>query len=389
MQSRIQRRRLGRTELLVSELSLGAMNLRKLDTIDEAYEILNYVIDQGVNLIDTARAYNGVNGSGETVESEVLVGNTIRSRSDLDEPIVVVTKGHGYTPAQFDEDLALSLAKLGVEGRGDLRIGRNPIYLVYFYHGLNAERWETITSSGSLDRALEAKAQGVVNFIGFSSHHRDAAAIKAALDTDLFDVIELPYSIFNRSLGEDGSVDLLKYAYDRNVGVINMKAFGGNSMPDMYNILQEYVDIDYRAMLGFCLSNPYISTVDAGARYVNEFSLDIDTATSPRPDPKEIARLKAEASKIADCLQGLCRECIHCLEKFKCPQGVDFPAVLSVYSRYLLNTRLGRDIEEFRAKYRAICKDAPDCIECGQCLPWCEYKLEIPRMLREAREALG
>jgi len=389
VKSNINRRRLGRTELFVSELSYGAMNLRLLDTVDEAYEILDYVLDQGVNLIDTARAYNGVNGSGEMVESEVLVGNTIRRRSDLDEPIVVVTKGHGYTPDQFDEDLSISLSKLGVEGRGSLRIGNNPIYLVYLYHGLNEERWETIKSSGSLKRALEAKAQGVVNFIGFSSHYRNVPEIKDALDTDAFDVVELPYNIFNRSLGEDGRIDLLKYAYEKDVGIINMKAFGGNSMPAMYNVLREYINIDYRAMLNFCLSNPYISTVDAGARYVNEFSLDVDAATGPRPTPEELTKLKNEASKIADCLQGLCRECMHCLEKFQCPQGVDFPAVLSVYSRYLLNKRLGRDIEEFKAKYQKLRENAERCIACEECLPWCEYKLNIPAMLSEARQALG
>lgn len=389
MKSRIKRRRLGRTGLCVSELSYGAMNLRLLDTIDEAYEILDYVLDQGINLIDTARAYNGVNGNGEMVESEVLVGDAIRRRTDLDEPIVVVTKGHGYTPSQLDEDLSASLSKLEVTGKGDLRIGKNPIYLVYFYHGLNQERWETIVSSGSLERALEAKSQGIVSFIGFSSHYRNAPEIKAALDADVFDVIELPYNIFNASLGEDGEINLLKYAHERDVGVINMKAFGGNSMPDMYNVLQEHIDIDYRAMLNFCLSNPYITTVDAGARYVNEFSLDIDTATSPRPTPEELARLKNEASKIADCLQGLCRECMHCIEKFRCPHGVDFPAVLSVYSRYLLNKRLGRDVEEFKAQYRRQQENAGKCTGCGECLSWCEYKLNIPVMLREARETLS
>ena len=36
MKSRIRRRRLGKTGLYVSELSFGAMNLRMLDTTDEA-----------------------------------------------------------------------------------------------------------------------------------------------------------------------------------------------------------------------------------------------------------------------------------------------------------------------------------------------------------------
>ena len=89
---KIGRRRFGRTELQVTELAFGAMNLRRLDTAEEAYTILNYVLDQGVNLIDTARGYSGENKEGALVESEVLVGNAIRNRTDLSEPIIVVNK---------------------------------------------------------------------------------------------------------------------------------------------------------------------------------------------------------------------------------------------------------------------------------------------------------
>jgi aryl-alcohol dehydrogenase-like predicted oxidoreductase len=75
VESIIKRRKFGRTGLYVSELSFGAMNLRRLATSEEAYTILNYVLDLGVNLIDTARAYNGQNSSDEMIESEVLVGD--------------------------------------------------------------------------------------------------------------------------------------------------------------------------------------------------------------------------------------------------------------------------------------------------------------------------
>ena len=88
-------------------------------------------------------------------------------------------------------------------------------------------------------------------------------------------------------------------------------------------------------------------------------------------------------------MHGICRECIHCLEKFACPQGVDFPAVLSIYSRYLVNKRLGKDVCEFAGRYGDVKEDAESCIECGECLPWCEYKLNIPVMIRSAREQLG
>lgn len=385
----IKRRSFGRTGLHVTELGFGAMNLRLLDTLDEAYEIVNYVLDQGVNLIDTARAYNGQNKQGTLVESEVIVGNTIRQRTDLSEPVVVVTKGHGYTMEALEEDLNTSLRKLGISGKGDLTIGSNPVKLVYFFHGINQQRWDTMRKSGVLERAQALREQGVVNYIGFSSHYANVPEIKEALDTGIFDVIELPYNIFNRSLGEDGAFNVLAYAYEKQVGIINMKAFGGNSTPAIYNILRDYVSIDYSTMLNFCLANPYISTVDAGARYVSEFREDVETALGPRLSPQQIADLKQEADKVAPLMRHVCRECLHCTEKFSCPQEVDFPQILAVYSRYTISQSLGRDTSEFVAQYRELEENAQNCVECGDCLQWCEYKLKIPELIRKAREMLA
>ena len=102
-----------------------------------------------------------------------------------------------------------------------------------------------------------------------------------------------------------------------------------------------------------------------------------------------IERLKAEADKIAGCMHGICRECMHCLREVRLSAGADFPAVLSLYSRYLVNKRLGKDIRRFADRYSEIGEHAERCIECGECLPWCEYKLDIPAMIRSAREELG
>lgn len=389
MDSRVKRRKFGNTGLYVSEVSLGAMNVRMLDNTEQAYTLLNHVIDCGINLIDTARGYTGTNKAGEFVESEVLVGNVIRNRKDIDEPIVIVTKGHGYDSKDYDGDLHTSLGKLGIEGKGTLKIGDNEVRLVYFYHGLNADRWKTMKETKSLEKAIDYKKQGVISHIGFSSHYGDTEAIKEALDTGIFEVIELPYNIFNRSLGGDGGMDLIKYAYDRGVAVINMKAFSGNSMPPIYNILREYVNIDYSSMLDFCLSNKYISTVDAGTRYPEEFDYDINVSCSERMSKEKMDLLIKEADKISFVLKGICRECMHCMEKFECPQKVDFPGILAIYSRYRIVNGLGRDASEYVKQYQRLLQNATECIECGQCMPWCDYKLKIPQMLKKAHEVLG
>lgn len=379
----IKRRRLGRTGLMVTELGWGAMNLRNTGSFDKAYEISHKVLDSGINIIDTARAYKG-ECEGRMMESEKIVGEVIRSRTDLKEPIVIITKGHGYTINELYEHLEESRTALGITGNHDLRIGDNPVVLVYFLHGLKQDRWEIVQGSGVLDELKKIKEQGLVNFVGFSSHYPDTKEIKAAIDTGVFDVTELPYNVFNRSIGEDGAIDLLKYAFDADMGIINMKAFDGNGMSSAYPILKEFMDIDYPKMLNFCLSNPYISTIDAGIRFERELEMDLAVAKGPRFSESELATLKKEGDKISGATKNLCRECTHCNEKFTCPEGINFMDALSFHSRFGLSKRFDKDASEFAASYSALEKSGRDCTECGACLKWCEYKLNIPVMLKAA-----
>jgi aryl-alcohol dehydrogenase-like predicted oxidoreductase len=119
----LKKRRLGRTELMVTELSFGAMNLRLLKSHAEAQALVHTVLDHQVNLIDTARAYQAEIEPGVILESEQVVGEVIRQRKNLAEPLVIVTKGHAYTIESMEEELAASLRTLGVSGKGTLKIG--------------------------------------------------------------------------------------------------------------------------------------------------------------------------------------------------------------------------------------------------------------------------
>ena len=52
-------------------------------------------------------------------------------------------------------------------------------------------------------------------------------------------------------------------------------------------------------------------------------------------------------------------------------------------------TSLGKDVEQYRKQYQTLPMKGADCLECGACLEWCEYKLNIPKLLKEAEEKLG
>lgn len=387
MKTIVKRRPLGATGLTVSEVSLGAMNLRMLQNRDEGVRLVNYALDQGINLIDTARAYKGTTQSGEDIQSEEIVGSVIRSRTDLDEPIVIVTKGHGYNPEDFEADLMLSHKTLGIEKRENgLFIGQTEIKLVVFMHGIKEDRWGEIQSTGAIDRARELKNQGWFHFLGFSSHYGDGPTIRAALDTGAYQVIELPYNVYNRTLGEDGPFDFLQYAHDKGIGIVNMKAFNGNGMVATSKLIEDLCSITYEDMLKFCLSNPYISTVDAGARFPEEFLADTKVSLLPHLTVEERQALKEEADKISGLFNNICRECMHCLEKFQCPQGIPFPEILGLHSRYTIAKTLGKDSAPYAGRYAQMTGPKADaCVGCGGCNAWCEYHLDIPAMMEQVR----
>lgn len=393
MKTSIKRRPFGKTGLNVSEISFGAMNLRMLPDLETVDKLINDVLDQGINLIDTARAYDtradAKNTTGVFISSEIMLGKAISARTDIDEPLVIVSKGHGYSPEEFDKHLSESRERMQIRNEnGKLYIGKTEIILVYLMHGIKNDRWETMLSSGVFTHAVKKQQEGLFNYLGFSSHYGDTEVIKNAIESGYYQVCELPYNVYNTSLGEEGEIDLIKLAYDHGMGVINMKAFNGNGTTAIFKQINSLTGIGYADMARFCLSNPYISTIDAGVRSIDEFQTDAEAAAQPLMTADERAELRDKARKVSPHLNSICRECMHCVEKFECPQSVDFPRILGMHGRYTISNSLGFDISGFKDEYTAFDPSASACIACGSCNEWCEYHLDIPSMLATTAQDL-
>jgi predicted aldo/keto reductase-like oxidoreductase len=396
MQTKVKRRPLGDTGVMVSEVGLGAMNLRQLPDHETVIAFLNAVLDTGINLIDTARAYEtresrtASNRTGVFISSEEMLGRVIAAREDIDEPLVLITKGHAYTPEAMDEQLEKSYKALQLRKESDgLYIGKTKIYLAYLLHGIKDDRWGDVSGSGVLDHAKKHIDAGDFTWLGFSSHYGDAGVIKKAIDTGSFKVCELPYNVYNPSLGEEGETDLIKYACDHGIGVINMKAFNGNGTKAIFPQIAGYSGFGYGEMLRYCLANPYIASIDAGAVNMEEFNADIEAALLPAMTAGERSALREKAKKLSPFLSSICRECMHCVEKFECPNDIDFPRILGLHGRYTVSSGMGLPTDAFRTQYGDFSPGADACIECGQCVPWCEYHLDIPAMMKAAAADLG
>ena len=171
---------LGRTGLEVTRLGFGAMELRGRDrgrpmTEDQAKEVLNGVLDAGINFIDTSNDYG---------RSEELIGRHISHRRS---EYILATKcgcspgGHVWTRENLFRGLDESLDRLKTDYVDVMQL-HNPTV------GQSEE--------GELVNALqEMRDQGKVRWIATSTTLPHLATY---LESSVFDSLQIPYSALLR-----------------------------------------------------------------------------------------------------------------------------------------------------------------------------------------------
>ncbi len=268
----LQRRRLGRTGLLVAELGLGAMDT---PTSPEATETLTTALNLGINVIDTAREYAG---------SEFLIGQMVRARESADFHIATKTFSHGIDGSQRDVDRSLSV--LGV-----------PCVSLYQLHDISTpQAWtEVMAENGALAGLKIAQYRGLIDHIGLSSHSVDV--LRMAIDSGEFDTVMLEYSAFFPD-----TAPLIDHAHERDIGVIVMRPLGGSGRTSaMRGRIAAGDDgpLTPANLLRYVLSNSGVSVAIPGARYPSRIRANVDTTTAYEPlGAKERQSLEQAAERL-------------------------------------------------------------------------------------------
>ena len=266
----IPKRRLGRTNLMVTELGLGAMDTPHSA---EGRETLNTALDLGINIIDTAREYEG---------SEYLIGNVIRERKA--KGFFAATKTFSRTRDGSQTEVDKSLKILGVD-----KID------IYQLHDISTEdAWEQVMAEGGALEGLQiARYRGLIDYIGISSHSIEV--LEKAITCGEFDTVMLEYSAFYRDTER-----LLPIAKENDVGVIAMRPLGGSGRMSSIRarVSEGNTSLTPRMLLRYVLSNPDISTAIPGTRFPSRVRENVESASSYQPlneaekrDCEEQARL--------------------------------------------------------------------------------------------------
>jgi len=185
-------RTLGRTGLKVSEISLGTAEIGFDYGIDgggtarrpaerDAAELLNCALDLGVNLIDTARAYG---------EAEAIIGRTLAERRreflvcSKVQPLMDSALPFARRREAMRESVHTSLRLLRIAELDILMLHSPPVEAVV---------------PGDISEVLdELRREGKARFLGASLYGEDAAL--AAVESGLFDCLQLAYSALDRRL---------------------------------------------------------------------------------------------------------------------------------------------------------------------------------------------
>jgi len=190
----MNQRTLGRTDIQVSEIAFGGVEIGmpygigvkdKADMLSEseAIRLLHSAIDSGINFFDTARMYG---------ESESIMGRAFRDRRNQ---VVICTKckpfrnklGKLPDAEKLKDIIERSLSESLTELQSD--------YIdVYMLHQSDVEIIENETIVSKL---LDMKEQGVIRAMGVSTY--SAEETKKAIDSDVWDVVQLPFNMMDQS----------------------------------------------------------------------------------------------------------------------------------------------------------------------------------------------
>lgn len=213
----LPRRRLGRTNMMVTAIGSGSAGITGSD-------ILHRAIEQGINYIDTAPAY----GDSENVIGEVM--QTARDQVFLATKWAVLGD---WTVGRCLDSLHRSLKRLRTD-----HIDLLQLHSVDTGPGLTGTPRDGYAriDNPRLHQAMEqVRKAGKVRYFGISSHDpQRSTLLRHAIDTGRFDAIMVAFhsSTFEAS----GMPQLLAHARKHDVGVIGMKASGGGQPLHLPNL---------------------------------------------------------------------------------------------------------------------------------------------------------
>ncbi|UCE40249.1 MAG: aldo/keto reductase [Candidatus Aminicenantes bacterium] len=340
-------RTLGKTGIKLPIVSMGTM-----DATSEA--LIRTALDSGISHIATAQYY--LNG-----RVEEFVGKIIKNykREDIILATGVIPQPIDYKSgvfakntdvAKFEKDFESSLKSMDVD------------YVDIFYLPFAAKK-ESVMFEPLMKSMERIKKAGKARFLGIASHSYVPEAVRAAAESNFYDVVMLAYNFQIKDIEE--RKEAVAYAAKKGMGVVAMKTITGESWMAGK---QEAVS-NPGAALKWVLQNENIHTAVPGISTFDQLETDLSLMVDLALTPEEEAYIAYVRSKQKDSL--FCQGCGTCLTQ--CLSAPDIPTLMRSHM-------YAYGYKDLRAATRNLdsIKDNPiACAECSSCIVKCAIGFDI------------
>jgi uncharacterized protein len=356
--SRIQSyRRLGRTGVEVSDISLGSGHIRG----EQGEKLARQLIERGVNYFDTAPDYSEEG-------SELALGRAMKGYRDKMFLATKFCTPHGHLQAGAPVSAYMAVVEASLR-----RLQTDYVDLVHIHACDTLERLLDPNVHEAFDRL---KQQGKARFLGFSSHTPNLEAVaNAAIDDGRFDVMMPAY---HHGAWPHLSA-IIERAANRGMAVVAMKTLKGAKHRGLLEFRPQ-ADTYTQAAFKWVLGNPNVSCLVISfsePQHVEEYLY----ASGKTLSEEDLAALQRYDELIAG--KHCFAHCGACLDS--CPEQLAIADVL----RYRMYFEDYGDQKEAMRRYAKLDKQAGVCLGCpAPCADACPEGVPIRQRMIGAHEML-
>ncbi len=236
--------KLGQTDLNVSAATVGTWAIGGAGwgdvNKDDSIKAIHAMLDQGVNIIDTAPFY----GCGN---SEIIVGEAVKQKRN---EVLLVTKGgvlwdeQGNPSQKADYETIVSGCEDSLKRMDTDYID---LFLIHWPDG--------VTPMSEIMRAIEdLRKAGKIRYAGASNFTKEQ--ILECQEYGSFEVLQQPYSMVQRSFGP-----LLKWAHNEGIGTMSYGSLGAGILTGTIRKIPKFEQGDMRANFYTFFKEPEFSRI--------------------------------------------------------------------------------------------------------------------------------
>lgn len=358
----------------LSRLGMGNMRLPTTDgKIDEkkAQEIIDYLMDAGVNYYDTAYMYHGG-------ESEKFIGKALskypRDSYYLATKMPSYKLSEGCTAEQIFEE---QLQKCGVE-----------YFDFYLLHNLSEGSYGIFTDEEKavIPYLLEQKKLGRIRHLGVSSHAKPETLKKFLDGTDAMEFVQIQLNYLDWEMQDAKQQYEIIASHGLPVWVMEPCRGGrlASLSPAADKVLKDAAPERSIASWAFryVMSLRHVGVVLSGMTEMPQATDNVATFSENKNlTEEESATLQTALDMFRAEVNVPCTACHYC---DGCPMGIDIPAVLALYNKFQLDKSpfIRNELEKLSA-------GPGDCIACGACQSMCPQNIAIPDVMHAFADQLN